>query len=77
MKIRQEFCTKCNAKLNPIRMVLLEYNEPRDRYSEITGNAYSNAFPFGKDCAKAVIANKGRLIWNHRANLERDDNERQ
>lgn len=56
-----EFCTRCNAKLNETRMVLLEYDEKKDRYSSIVGSEYKNAFPFGKDCAQAVLFNAGKL----------------
>lgn len=57
-----EFCTNCNAKLNKDRMVMLDYNEPKNTYSEIKGDVYYNAFPFGKVCANSVLKNKGKLI---------------
>jgi len=65
-----DYCERCGEKLNPKTMTMLEQDTRTNRFRRpeafpATGLS-QGAFPFGRACAKAVIANGGanvRIRW--------------
>jgi len=67
-----DYCERCGEKLNPKTLVYLElstkaglFTDP-DKVSlgaaESEGGENQGAFPFGKACARAVLANGGDCV---------------
>lgn len=58
------YCECCEKALNPETMVWLELNTITARYhreGEVPEAESQGSFPFGKACAKRVLANGGRV----------------
>lgn len=56
-------CHRCNAKLNPKRMVWLELNNRTGEWKpegEVPAEDSQGCFPFGKDCAPEQIREYAR-----------------
>jgi hypothetical protein len=52
------FCQRCNKKLNPKKIVWLEYDQRTGTYTDqgVPAEFSQGGFEFGSDCAKVEIA---------------------
>jgi hypothetical protein len=56
------YCEHCNRKLNPNKMVWLEYNNLTNTHhaeGEVPEEDSMGMYPFGVTCAKKIIASGG------------------
>lgn len=60
MDDNEEHCTKCNKRIDPLKMIMLEYNGKTLKYhkpGDVPENESQGLFPFGADCAKRILKN--------------------
>lgn len=68
----EETCMECGKTIKSGKVIWLEMNMKTGEYKEelLPGEPSQGMFPFGADCAKTVLKNKGQLIkgkgvWEH------------
>jgi hypothetical protein len=62
------YCERCGEKLNPKNLTYLELSTETGLFTDpdlvtLPENESQGGFTFGKDCAKAVLANGGDNVW--------------
>lgn len=63
----EQYCTRCEKKLNKNNMVMLELDQRTDTYHNLQNVPQDKSqgwFPFGKDCAKVEIQIHKDIIMN-------------